>query len=30
MLKLAGYVGKNELAIRNTLDNLAKYFANKK
>lgn len=30
MLKLAGYVGKNELAIRNTLDNLAKYFADKK
>ena len=30
MLKLAGYVGKNELAIRKTLDNLAKYFADKK
>ena len=30
MLKLAGYVRNNELAIRNTLDNLAKYFADKK
>ena len=30
MLKLAGYVRKNELAIRKTLDNLAKYFADKK
>ena len=29
-LKLAGYVRKNELAIRKTLDNLAKYFADKK
>ena len=30
MLKLAGYVRKNELAIRKTLDNLANYFTDKK
>ena len=30
MLKLAGYVRNNERDIRNTLDNLAKYFADKK
>jgi hypothetical protein len=30
MLKLAGYVRNNELAIRKTLDNLAKYFSDKK
>jgi len=30
MLKLAGYVRKNELAISKTLDNLAKYFTDKK
>ena len=30
MLKLVGYVRKNELAIRKTLDNLAKYFTDKK
>ena len=30
MLELAGYVRKNELAIRKTLDNLARYFADKK
>ena len=29
-LKLAGYLRKNELAIRKTLDNLAKCFADKK
>ena len=30
MLKLAGYVRNNERDIRNTLDNLAKHFADKK
>jgi hypothetical protein len=30
MLKLAGYVRNNERDIRKTLDNLAKYFADKK
>ena len=30
MLELTGRVRKNELAIRKTLDNLAKYFADKK
>ncbi|CAB4814506.1 unannotated protein [freshwater metagenome] len=30
MLQLTGYGRKNELAIRKTLDNLAKYFADKK
>ncbi|GBL20866.1 hypothetical protein EMGBS4_09260 [Acidimicrobiaceae bacterium] len=30
MIELAGYVRKNELDIRKTLDNLARYFADKK
>jgi hypothetical protein len=30
MLKLAGYVRNNERDIRKTLDNLAKYFDDKK